>query len=258
MSWDRELFVDTFFDASKFAAQGLPIDVRWNTALAGNFEGWWLDPQKKDFGPNAKYFQHDPAEAKKLLAAAGFPNGLEVNSHYVTGPELGNPKQMEVLDAMSQEVGITSKVRPIDYQKEYIPQYRDGRGQWEGWAYKTSSGAPGKDADAIIYLLGEYWSKTGPSFTGFSVNRRNDMSGDPEVDALIEKGRIEREAGKRKDISVELQRRLAKAMYTVPFPAVATGYVAAWPCIGNHRVFDSERPNYRLWIDDTKAPIAKT
>jgi len=40
-------------------AARLPVNIdgetRWNTALRANeFEGWWLDPRSKDFGPNAK------------------------------------------------------------------------------------------------------------------------------------------------------------------------------------------------------------
>jgi len=36
-------------------------------------------PSGPDFGPNAKYFKYDPAEARKLLAAAGYPDGLKVD-----------------------------------------------------------------------------------------------------------------------------------------------------------------------------------
>jgi ABC-type transport system substrate-binding protein len=259
MSVDRALYVDTFFDASKFGSQGLPIEARWSTALSGSLEGWWLDPEGKDFGPNAKYFRHDPAEAKKLLAAAGFPNGLEVQSHYVTGPELANlPKQASVLDAMTAEIGITSKVRAIDYQKEYIPVYRDGRGQWEGWAYKTNQGAGPSGNDAVGTLAGEYWSKGGAAYFGFSLTGQNDQTGDPQIDSLIEKGRIERDTERRRQIVFDIQRRLGKAWYALPIPAVATGFVAAWPALGNFRVYQTERANYRLWVDDAKAPLAKT
>jgi hypothetical protein len=31
----------------------------------------------------------------------------------------------------------------------------------------------------------------------------------------------------------------------------------AWPALGNFRVFQGARLSYRLWVDDTKAPIAK-
>src|SRR5439155_4963284 len=102
MSWDRDLYLDTFFNVSRFRDQGLPVQTRWNTALVATYEGWWLDPKGKDFGPNAKFFQHDVGEAKKLLAAAGYPNGIQdVNSNYVTGPELGpQPKLAAIIDGM--------------------------------------------------------------------------------------------------------------------------------------------------------------
>src|SRR6266545_6287843 len=73
MAWDRDLYLDTFYNVSQFASQGLPVVGRWETAVASTFEGWWLDPKGKDFGPNGKYFQHDVSEGKKLLAAAGYP-----------------------------------------------------------------------------------------------------------------------------------------------------------------------------------------
>jgi ABC-type transport system substrate-binding protein len=80
MAVDRDLFLDTFFNVSRFAAEGLTVETRWNTALTATFEGFWLNPKEKDFGPNARYLQHDPAEAKKLLTAAGFPNGFRTSS----------------------------------------------------------------------------------------------------------------------------------------------------------------------------------
>jgi peptide/nickel transport system substrate-binding protein len=89
MSWNRDLFLDTMLNITTFEAEGVPVESRWNTALTANLKGWWLDPKAKDFGPNARYLQHDIAEAKKLLAAAGYPNGFETISSYIPGPELG-------------------------------------------------------------------------------------------------------------------------------------------------------------------------
>jgi peptide/nickel transport system substrate-binding protein len=256
MSWDRDLYMDTMLNVSKFRSEGVPVDARWNSALVATNEGWWLDPKGKDFGPNAKYFLHDLAEAKKLLAAAGFPSGFEALSNYVTTPELGStPDHAAVIDSFMKELGINVKQNPINYTREYQPLFRDGRGQWEGWTYVASVAATGNSAIGALAI--EYWSKGGPAFKGMSLKGNNDQSGDPQVDAMIEKGRIEQDTEKRRQIVFDLQRYLAKPQYSIPLPGYATGLTAAWPALANWRVWRSSRPNYHIWIDDTKAPIAK-
>ena len=65
-------FIDALYNVSRFKADGLPVETAWHTCLNQSFRGFWLDPKSKEFGPNAKYFQHDLAEAKKLLSAAGY------------------------------------------------------------------------------------------------------------------------------------------------------------------------------------------
>jgi peptide/nickel transport system substrate-binding protein len=149
MAWDRDLFMDTFFNIPAFAGQGLPITTRWNTALSGVNEGWWLDPKGKDFGPNSQYFQHNVAEAKKLMAAAGYPNGIQdLISNYVAGPELPGADQDQALDGMVNDIGMRVKAHPVDYAKDYIPIYRDGHGQFEGWAYTSAGGGQGKRSES--------------------------------------------------------------------------------------------------------------
>jgi len=257
MSWDRDLYMDTFFNIPQFAAEGLPVDARWNTGLQAIQQGFWLDPKGKDFGPNAKYFVHDVAEAKKLLAAAGFPTGFETTSNYVTGPELPTAKHAEVIDNMISEAGIRSKVNGLDYQTVYIPKYRDARGQFEGWAYKSTAGGAGT-FDPVGELANFWWSKGGTTFHGFSVSGKNDQSGDPQVDSMIEKARLERDTERRRALVFDIQRYLAKPMFALYPPGSATGFLVSWPALGNFRVFQGGRPNNGLWVDDTKAPIAKT
>jgi hypothetical protein len=75
---------------------------------------------------------------------------------------------------------------------------------------------------------------------------------------MIEKARIERDDEKRKALVFDIQRTLAKPMYTLPLPGFGTGFTVAWPCIGNFRVYQGGRLNYKLWLDDTKPPIART
>jgi ABC-type transport system substrate-binding protein len=257
MSFERDLYNDTFNNVSGFEAEGLPVETRWNTALAASTEGWWLNPQGNDFGPNSRYFKHDIAEAKKLLAAAGYPSGIkDMTTSYVTGPELAHGPTAEVLNGMIAELGITYKVHSVDYASEYIPRFRDGRGQFEGWAYKVAvGGGAAGGGDAVGALANEYWSKSGVTFHGFDVGGKGDGSGDPQVDTLIEKARLERDTEKRRALVFDLQRHLGKTWYAMPMPAAASGFVMAWPCVANYRVFPGSRYNYRLWIDDQQPPF---
>jgi hypothetical protein len=71
----------------------------------------------------------------------------------------------------------------------------------------------------------------------------------------VVKGRVEQDTEKRKAIVNDLQRYLAKPMYAIPALGLATGLTAAWPALANWRVWEGARPNYRIWIDPTKAPL---
>ncbi|HLF78755.1 MAG TPA: ABC transporter substrate-binding protein [Dehalococcoidia bacterium] len=257
MSWDRDLFIDTFYNVDKFTSNGLPVETRWNTSISSLWDGWWLDPKGKDFGANAKNYQHNIAEAKKLLAAAGFPNGLQnVLSNHITTNELPNlAKYADVLDGMASEIGIASKINPVDYAKEYTPNYRDGHGQYEGWGYVTTAGGTG--VGPVGTLANQYWSKGGAAFAGFSTSRQNDQSGDPKLNDMIVKARAELDTEKRRALVYELQRYLAQKIYALMIPGVATGFTFGWPALGNYRVYRGFQvwDQYRLFMDDTKPPF---
>jgi peptide/nickel transport system substrate-binding protein len=257
MSWDRDLFIDAFRNVSNFQKEGLPVDTRWNSHVTCNWDGWWLDPQGKDFGPNGANFQHNIAEAKKLLAAAGFPDGIkDGKSNHITTNQLGDlPKYADVLDGMMGEIGIQSKINVVDYATEYVPNIRDGHGQYEGWAYHTNAGGTGIGPVGI--LANEYWAKGGGAFKGFSTSGKNDQSGDSQLNSMIEKARTERDTEKRRTLTYDIQRYLGGKVWGLVLPGGSTGFTMAWPALGNFRVYQGGRLSYRLWVDQTKAPIAK-
>ncbi|HLF78425.1 MAG TPA: ABC transporter substrate-binding protein [Dehalococcoidia bacterium] len=257
MSYDREAYIDVFYNVSKFKAEGLPVETRWNSSIGPGIGQWILDPRSKDFGPNSKYYQLDVAEAKKLMAAAGYANGVDVKSNYISGPELGSnwQKQISVTEEMARAVGFRPTANLIDYQKEYGPVIRDGHGKFDGWGY-TSSAPPGDDA--VSYYDWRFRS-TGQVFLGMDPNGKGDGSGDPFVDSQILKARAEFDTEKRKAVIWELQRYLAKSQYMVPNPGLADTFVLSWPVLNNYRVWIRDRrgDNYNWWIDDTQAPLKK-
>src|SRR5581483_12164660 len=137
----------------------------------------------------ANEYQFDLAEAKKLLAAAGYPNGIDVVS---TSPSSGAGSGITTIDArqaMNAEAGIRCRDNVIAYETEFIPKYRDVLADFEGIAYKTGVTISGDPVDRMCQV---YWSKSGSQFYGFDVNGKGDGSGDPYVDDTLVKARRER------------------------------------------------------------------
>ncbi len=264
MAEDRDLYAETFFNVSKFESQGFPMETHWHTSLFGDSGISWLDPKGKDFGPNAKYYMHNVADAKQLLSAAGYPNGVNINSHYVTNGTGSEQARFDmVTDGMYAEAGFHVTVQPADYTTQYIPLYRDGQGQYDGWAYHTTGGSTLRLLSAVSALAAQYWSKGGQYFKGFSTTGRNDKAGDPPLDAMIERARQEPDAEKQRSQVFDIQRYLAKAAWGLYPGAAATSFSMAWPAVRNYRTYQIQgrdiQPNasgyYKMWLDQTKPPF---
>jgi len=260
MTWDRDAYVSAFKNVDKFKSDGLPVNAYWNTALPPAYGRWWLDPKGKDFGPNAKYFQRDIAEAKKLLAAAGYPNGVEVTSSYIGGPQLGADfqRQCQVTDEFAKEAGFKVKTNIIDYTSDYLTKYRDANGKYDGYLYRAG-GSSATDATAYFSVL--FHSKYGgPGFLGFDAAGKGDFSGDPALEAVLNKARVEMDPEKRRTMVHDMQRSLAKAMYAIPHePGDATIFYLTWPALQNFQVFQGDRRGataavHSWWIDPTQPP----
>jgi peptide/nickel transport system substrate-binding protein len=262
MAYDRQGWTDAMFNVSALEAGGVAVESRWNSALPADFgdPAGWLDPQGKDFGPNAKYYEHNIEEAKKLLTAAGFAGGLDVKSNRITTGAIPDmSRHSEAIEGMVGDAGFRIKVNNIDYATQYIPQIRDAQGQYEGIGFHTVTGTTPWRMSPVSALASEYWSKAGATFKGFSKSGRNDKSGDPEVDALIEKARLEKDAARRKALVQDIQRLLGKSIYGLINPGTANKFSVAWPALRNYQVYRhigaSPWTHYGVWLDTTKKPF---
>ena len=144
MSLDRDLFIATFGNVDKFKKAGLDVPTRWNSPIYAG-ESFWLDPKdEKALGEGAKWYKFDPAEAKKLLFAAGINGPLETKWHYPVG-FFAAPfdKKMEVLHAMWQDSGnFKLAADPItNYNANFQAQYTNGQDKWDGIAAATTARA---------------------------------------------------------------------------------------------------------------------
>ena len=158
MAIDRQKQVDTVFEGHGILGWGVPYIYYQDT-----------QPTAKDLGP---YWQYRPAEAKKLLAEAGYPNGFETTLfYYEYFPQMTSQVQLVQQD-LKRNLNIDVKISKLDYTT-YYGRYVEGK--WDGMAWGFQSGhAVGLDERTYVFMH----SKSTKNF--FRVN-------DPIVDELTVK-----------------------------------------------------------------------
>jgi len=69
-----------------------------------------------DFGynPELKLYPYDPERAKKLLAEAGYPNGIDVTLYAGSGTMVNDKQLLEALADMWSKAGIRAKVEMME------------------------------------------------------------------------------------------------------------------------------------------------
>jgi peptide/nickel transport system substrate-binding protein len=155
MAIDRDKQVDTVYEGHGIVTAGVPW-IYYQDAK----------PAAKDLGP---YWQYRPAEAKKLLAEAGHPNGFETTLfYYEYFPQMTSQVQLVQQD-LKKNLNINVKITKLDYTT-YYGRYVEGK--WDGMAWGFQSGhAVGLDERTYVYMH----SKSTKNF--FRVN-------DPVIDEL--------------------------------------------------------------------------
>jgi peptide/nickel transport system substrate-binding protein len=258
---DRELWMDAMFLLSEREAAGLPTDTQYFSSM-GYVPGVTLDPRDSSFGENAKWYQYNGDEARKLLMAA-YPDGVELDAKFVGSGRLVAPlEQLESIDGMASAVGFKINRVQFDDETAWNSMFTRGLGQFDGWAWRSG---PVASPDPLDFYIAYYQTGGSTGGLGFSANGTNDQAGDPEVNALIDKAKGEFDAPARVAILQDLQRYLGKRQYAVSRPGQTDILELVWPALQNFQVFQDDSRGgtglvhngfYNWWIDETKAPIA--
>jgi len=158
MAIDRQKQVDTIYEGHGILGWGVPY-IYYQDKM----------PTAAQLGP---YWQYKPAEAKKLLAEAGHPNGFETTLfYYEYFPQMSSQVQLVQLD-LQKNLNINIKINKLDYTT-FFGRYAEGK--WDGmaWGFKTGY-AVSLDEQAYQYMH----SKSPKNYFRFS---------DPVVDELVTK-----------------------------------------------------------------------
>ncbi|MFI5338759.1 MAG: ABC transporter substrate-binding protein [Candidatus Methylomirabilales bacterium] len=149
-----------------------------------------LTPLMFGYDPNVKGYPYDPAKARRLLAEAGYPDGLEITLDSSDGRYQGDKEIVEALAGQWQQAGFKPKVRLAEwgayFQRYLAKQFPD--------AYLLGLGGPMQDGDELYTLV---------SSKGRGLYYKNE-----KVDMLFDAGRSTMDPAKRRKFYSDL----AKAM----------------------------------------------
>jgi peptide/nickel transport system substrate-binding protein len=154
--------------------------------VGGGFESPVIPGAHKDLKPYA----YNPAESKKLLAEAGYPNGFTVQFYTPTGRYLMDRQVAEAVQAQLKEVGIDARLQVPDWGA-YQALLDKGT---EAPIFLLGKGSPTGDLDLTATLCAACKGK---------MNHFNYCN--PEVDKLIEQQRGTVDVKERNEILAKLQ-----------------------------------------------------
>ena len=166
------------------------VDAIIRNVLDGNgrrLEGP-LTPQMFGFDASVRGYTHDPAKARRLLAEAGYPDGLEITLEAPAGRYQGDKEIAEALGGQWAKAGFKPRVQVAEwgaYFKRYLSkQFQD--------AYLLGLGGPMQDGDELYNLV---------SSKGRGLYYKNE-----KVDLLFDQGRSTMDPAKRRKVYSELAR----------------------------------------------------
>jgi peptide/nickel transport system substrate-binding protein len=226
MAIDRQKQVDTVYEGHGILGWGVPyIYYQDKRPTAEQFGPWW---------------QYKPAEAKKLLAEAGHPNGFSTTLfYYEYFPQMTSQVQL-VQAELKKNLNVDVKITKMDYTT-YYGRYADLK--WEGLSWGFQSGhAVGVDERTYQYMH----SKSTKNF--FRVN-------DPQIDELTVKLRQTPDPKEQRVITKKIVDREYDQVARLWMP-YDNGFIVAQPHMRNHASIALRRTDgygsphiARVWLD---------
>ena len=123
---DRNALLEAVYNVSKLDAEGFNVSdaVSWHNMMPAGIPGQSIDPRTDEV--TGKWIRHDVAESKKLLAAAGYPDGFSAEFHYTGAYGAEWRLEGELIAQIVREAGIDLKINVDDHSSVYTPMTTQG------------------------------------------------------------------------------------------------------------------------------------
>jgi peptide/nickel transport system substrate-binding protein len=198
MAIDRKGYIDAVYEGVGVMNPSVPAALKE-----------WSVPFDK-LGEGEKYYKYDPAEAKRLMAAAGYPNGFPAAMCFTTYGSTVVVDQMQLVQKNLKDIGIDAKIDQKEYGA-YIATCFYGKFDSMTFGPQTPFLEPDN------FLFGQY--SPGELKNQSHIN-------DPVVADMLVRQRRTFDAAKRREIVHDIQRYLAKQQYYVQMPSAVN--IAVW------------------------------
>lgn len=202
-------------------------------AIARGSVEW--SPRIDQLGAGAQYYRHDPREARRLLAEAGFPQGLKTQLNITAGYGADAVDAFQLAQRQLKEGGIDAELRMQEYGAYMATTFA---GNYEGLALGPFSVA--WEPHSVLY--GMYMPEQSRNSSRVSDSRLIGM--------LKEQMRI-RDVEARRKLIFDIQRYAAEQQYYVYL--YSTGITASWqPYVKGYApnaTFDYGSRAAALWLD---------
>jgi peptide/nickel transport system substrate-binding protein len=163
-----------------------------------------LPPQSWAYNGNVPAYNHDPAKARTLLDAAGYPsvNGVRFHIAMKTSTDENTRLMVAVIQQQLREVGIVLDIRSFEFAT-FFADVTHGAFQLYGLRWIGGN----EDPDIFEYAFHSAKFPPNGANRGYYSN--------PKLDALIDRGRREVDPAVRKPIYAEVQRILADELPSI-------------------------------------------
>jgi peptide/nickel transport system substrate-binding protein len=195
---DRQGVIDAVFEGVGMMNPAVPAALKdWSLPVA-------------QLGDGARYFKRDLVEAKRLLAAAGYPNGFSASLCYNSYGSTTISDIAELIAKSLKDVGVETKLDVKEYGAFIASCYI---GKFDSLTYGPQT--PFLDPDNFL---------SATHLPGESKNQSH--VDDPVLTDLLVRQRRTLDVAKRRDLLHEIQRYLAKQQYYVQLPSAVN--IGVW------------------------------
>ena len=169
----------------------------------------WAVPVEQ-LGEGARYFKADPGAARRLLAAAGYPNGFPASLCFTTYGSTTLVDTAQLILRYLKEIGVDAKLDQKEYGAFIASCYF---GKFDSLTYGPQT--PFLDPDN--FLVGMHYP---------NEQKNQSHVNDPVLTDLLVRQRRTFEPAKRRELLAEIQRYLAKQQYYIQLASPT--YIAVW------------------------------